>query len=262
MRKQTRQRLARGSLYGSFVALIIAAVVLADWARIRRSFWNVDIAADMFPEVITIAAKNTILYTALAFSFGLVLAVVLALMKRSTIRPYRWLAIAYIELFRGLPALVTLIFVAFALPIAFPGLEVPGGVLGKVTLGLGIVAAAYMAETIRAGIDAVPRGQMEAARSLGMSRGKAMAYIVMPQAFRIIIPPLTNELVLLIKDTSLVFVLGTTPLSKELTKFGRDNMSQTFNATPLTIIALAYLAITLPMTRVVALLEKRAARAR
>ncbi len=215
----------------------------------------------MLPDVLTVAAKNTIVYTALAFALGLVLALVLALMKRSAVRPYRWLATTYIELFRGLPALVTLSLVAFGLPIAL-GVRIPGGTLGKGTIGLGIVAAAYMAETIRAGIEAVPRGQMEAARSLGMSRGSAMQSIILPQAFRIIIPPLTNELVILIKDTSLYFVLGTTIVSKELTKFGNDFMSDTFNGTPLIVIALVYLIITLPLTRFVAQLEKRAARAR
>jgi polar amino acid transport system permease protein len=156
---------------------------------------------------------------------------------------------------------VTIILIAFALPIAV-GVAIPGGTLVRGSVALGLVAAAYMAETIRAGVEAVPRGQTEAARSLGMSRGIAMTFIVLPQAFRIIIPPLTNELVLLIKDTSLLFVIGTTPLTVELTKFGRNEMSLTFNGTPLTVIALVYLAITLPLTRVVAQLEKRAARAR
>lgn len=236
--------------------------MLADWSKIARSFFNLEIAADMFPEVLTTAARNTILYTALAFAFGFILALILALMKLSSIKPYRWLAITYIELFRGLPALVTIIFVAFAIPIAFPGVSIPGGALGQGTIGLGIVAGAYMAETIRAGIEAVPRGQMEAARSLGMSWANAMAYIILPQAFRIIIPPLTNELVLLIKDTSLFFVLGTTPASKELTKFGRDLMNSKFNGTPLTVVALVYLAITLPLTWLVSRLEKRTAAAR
>ena len=119
-----------------------------------------------------------------------------------------------------------------------------------------------MAETIRAGIEAVPRGQMEAARSLGMTQGKAMFYIILPQAFRIIIPPLTNELVLLIKDTSLLFVIGTTPLSKELTKFARDFMTSTQNATPLTVVAILYLVITVPLTFVVRRLEKKAGQGR
>ncbi len=262
MTKRTKLLISRATLYSVLVIIAIVVLLFADWATLQRSFANVDVAADMLPEVITIAAKNTLLYTLLAFSLGLVMALILALMKMSPIRPYKWIATAYIELFRGLPALVTLIFVAFALPIAFDGFEVPGGTLGKGAVGLGIVAAAYMAETIRAGIQAVPRGQMEAARSLGMSPGQAMSRIILPQAFRIIIPPLTNELVLLIKDTSLFFVLGTTPVSKELTKFGRDLMNQKFNGTPLTVIAIVYLAITLPLTQLVAVLERKAAKAR
>lgn len=261
MKKQTRQRLIRGALYGVFVAIVLVIVVTADWPTIRRAFGNTEIAIDMFPEVLTIAAKNTILYTAGAFSFGLVLALLLALMKMSTVGPYRWFANVYIELFRGLPALVTIILIAFALPIAL-GVSIPGGTLVRGSVALGLVAAAYMAETIRAGVEAVPRGQTEAARSLGMPRSTAMTFIVLPQAFRIIIPPLTNELVLLIKDTSLLFVIGTTPQTVELTKYGRDWMSLTFNGTPLTVIALVYLAITLPLTRLVAQLEKRTARAR
>jgi polar amino acid transport system permease protein len=261
MKKATKQRLQRGALYSVLLLVFLLAGVLADWPRIQSAFFNPEIAAEMFPEVLTVAAKNTVVYTFLAFAFGLILALVLALMKRSKVRPYRWIATTYIELFRGLPALVTIILIGFGLPIAL-GVTIPGGTLGQGSIGLGIVAAAYMAETIRAGIEAVPRGQMEAARSLGMSSGTAMARIVLPQAFRIIIPPLTNELVLLIKDTSLFFVLGSTIVSKELTKFGRDFMNTKFNGTPLVVIALVYLIITLPLTRLVAQLEKRAARAR
>ncbi|MCP4965777.1 MAG: amino acid ABC transporter permease [bacterium] len=262
MKRTTRQKLIRYAMYGVLVLVVAAFSFVADWDKIATSFFNVEIARDMFPEVLTTAARNTIVYTFLAFVLGLILALILALMKLSSIRLYRWLAIAYIELFRGLPALVTIIFVAFALPIAFDGFNVPGGILGQGSLGLGIVAGAYMAETIRAGILAVPKGQMEAARSLGMSWGTAMTYIILPQAFRIIIPPLTNELVLLIKDTSLFFVLGTTVASKELTKFGRDLMTAKFNGTPLTVVALVYLAITLPLTYLVSRLEKKTAAAR
>ena len=244
-------------MYGIGVLATIGFALFADWETIIRVFFNVEIARDMLPEVLTAAAKNTVVYTALAFALGLVLALVLALMKLSSIGPYRWLATAYIELFRGLPALITIILVGFGFGIAF-GWRIPGGILGKGTIGLGIVAGAYMAETIRAGIQAVPRGQMEAARSLGMSPGTAMTHIILPQAFRIIIPPLTNELVLLIKDTSLLFVLGTTPAARELTKFARDFMTTTRNATPLTVVAIVYLMITLPLTFLVRRLERKA----
>jgi polar amino acid transport system permease protein len=248
--------MGRAAVYGSGVLLLVVLVFFADWHKIGANFFQVDIIREMWPRVFTIAARNTVVYTALSFLLGLVLALMLALMKLSTIKPYRWFASGYIELFRGLPALITILLVGYGLPLAF-GWRIPGGTLGKGCIGLGIVAGAYMAETIRAGIQAVPRGQMEAARSLGMPPGTAMARIVLPQAFRIIIPPLTNELVLLIKDTSLFFVLGTTPVSKELTKFARDAMADHTNATPLIVVAFVYLVITLPMTYLVRRLERR-----
>jgi polar amino acid transport system permease protein len=262
LKPRQRQRLIRGLMYGVFVALILVTVVVADWERIQRLFFNFDVMQEMLPEVLTIAARNTLVYTAGSFSFGLILALVLALMKLSTIRPYRLFATWYIELFRGLPALITIILFGFGLPIAFDGFRLPGGTLVTGSVALGVVAAAYMAETIRAGVLAVPRGQTEAARSLGMSSTRALMSIVLPQAFRIIIPPLTNEFVLLIKDTSLLFVLGTTPMTKELTKFARDFMTTTRNATPLTVAAIVYLLITLPLTWLVRRLERKAAKAR
>jgi polar amino acid transport system permease protein len=261
MKPRQKQRLFRGIMYAFALSVVILAIVLGDWERIRFFFFNTEIMREMFPEVITVAAKNTIIYTALSFFFGLGLALILALMKLSSVAPYRAFAIGYIELFRGLPALITLFLVGFGLPIAFD-IHTPGGRVGAGVLGLSIVAGAYMAETIRAGIEAVPRGQTEAARSLGMSQTRTLFTIVLPQAVRIIIPPMTNELVLLIKDTSLFFVLGSTVMTKELTQFARDWMNQIRNPTPLTVAALVYLAITLPLTYLVSRLEKRAARAR
>ena len=261
MTKRRRQQLTRGILYGVFVLGVVLVLWLADWAAIQRNFFNPTIAREMFPAVLTVAARNTIIYTALAFSFGLVLGLILALMRLSTVSPYRWLATIYIEIFRGLPALLTIFLVGFGIPLAFRGAR-NWPTLLSITLGLGLVAAAYMAETIRAGIEGVPKGQMEAARSLGMSYPWAMISVVIPQGFRIIIPPLTNELVLLIKDTSLLFVLGTTPASKELLKFGRDLLQNRANSTPLIVVGAVYLLITIPMTQLVAVLERRNRRSR
>lgn len=252
----------QASMYVLAFVVVVVLALLVDWAKVQKNFFDVDIARDMFPDVIFTAARNTLLYTALSFIFGFFLALALAMMRLSSIAPFRAFAIGYIELFRGLPALVTLIFVHFGLPIAFDGWRFPGGTLGSGSVGLAIVAGAYMAETIRAGIEAVPKGQTEAARSIGMSQTRTMFTIVLPQAFRIIIPPLTNELVLLIKDTSLFFILGSTPATKELTKFARDFMSTSRNATPLTVVAIMYLLITLPMTFLVRRLERSAARSR
>ncbi|MGA7281597.1 MAG: amino acid ABC transporter permease, partial [Acidimicrobiia bacterium] len=259
--RRQRRRFGRWLMYAISIVAVVAFALVADWDKIRFSFFQADVLKEMLPEVLLIAARNTLVYTAGAFTFGLVLALILALMKLSTIKPYRWFATGYIELFRGLPALITIILFGYGLPLAFQ-FHLPGGTLVTGSVALGVVAAAYMAETIRAGILAVPKGQDEAARSLGMSPARAMGSIVLPQAFRIIIPPLTNEFVLLIKDTSLLFVLGTTPVTKELTKFARDFMSTTQNATPLTVVAIVYLIITLPLTYLVRRLEKRTAKAR
>jgi polar amino acid transport system permease protein len=260
--RRQRQRLTRAAGYVVFGLVVVGVAVAADWHRVAEAFFRRDIAGDMFPQAVTVALRNTIVYTLLAFAFGLVLGLVLALMRLSSVGPYRWFATAYVELFRGLPALLVLFMVGYGIPLAFPDREIPGGVYGSVTIGLGVTAAAYMAETIRAGIQAVPKGQLEAARTLGMSQRRAMTSIVLPQAFRIVIPPLTNEIILLTKDTSLAYVLGVTAGTIELTKYAGDALNSRVNPTPLVVAGLLYLAITLPLSQLVRWLERRAARER
>ncbi|WP_205739551.1 amino acid ABC transporter permease [Georgenia sp. SYP-B2076] len=261
MRKSTKRRLTRGVLYAIFIAAVVIVLVFTDWARIQDQYLRIDIAREQFPQIITIALRNTILFTIIAFAGGLILGIVMALLKLSSIGPYRWFATAYVELFRGLPALLTIFAMAYVLPIGL-GIRVPFGQVGAGLVGLILVASAYMAETIRSGIQAVPKGQTEAARSLGMSAGRTMFWITLPQAFRIIIPPMTNEFVLLIKDTSLLFIAGSTVFTKELTTFARDGLSINNNGTTLVMAAMLYLLITIPLTRLVAVFERRLARAR
>lgn len=256
--RRQKRRLSRGAQYVVFVAAVIAFAVGADWGRLKNQFAQGSIARQMFPDVITMALKNTVLYTLSGFVVGLALGMVIALMRLSSVGPYRWLAGIYIEIFRGLPALLIFIFIGVAVPLAFPGTEIVGGTYGKVALALGLVAAAYMAETIRAGIQAVPKGQMEAARSLGFSPARAMVSIIIPQAFRIILPPLTNELVLLFKDSSLVLFLGVTLEERELSKYGRDLASTTANSTPILVAGLCYLLVTIPLGFVVRRMEAKA----
>lgn len=261
MKRSTRRRLIQGALYAVFAVIVLAIIVAADWQAIRTNFFDLEVAAAAFPEIITVAAKNTILYTAIAFAGGLLLGLIFALMKLSPVLPYRWLATAYIELFRGLPALLVIFAFAFAVPIAFQW-RPPGGSAGAGLIALIIVSSAYIAETIRAGIEAVPKGQVEAARSLGMNPAWTMVSVVLPQAFRIITPPLTNELVILIKDTSLLFIAGMALGDRELTTFARDSLTSQANATPLVLAALMYLVITLPLTQLVAKLERHNKRGR
>jgi polar amino acid transport system permease protein len=259
--RRQRRRLSLGIQYAIFLAVLAILAATADWHSLRQNFARGEIARQMFPDVLTVALKNTVIYTLTGFAAGLVLGVLIALMRLSSVPPYRWVAMAYVEVFRGLPALLIFIFIGVGVPLAFPGTTIPGGTVGKVALALALVSAAYMAETVRAGIQAVPRGQREAARSLGMSNGRAMVSIVIPQAFRIIIPPLTNELVLLFKDSSLVLFLGVQLEERELTKFGRDLASTKANITPILIAGLCYLVITVPLSFLARRLEARNARA-
>ena len=256
-----RAQRARWTQYAILVIALIALGAVADFGQIQKVFFRGDLIRDTLTQGLGQALLNTLIYTAGAFVIGLLAGTVLALMRLSTVGPYRWLALIYIEFFRGLPALIVLI--AFGLlPLAFQGLEIPFGTYGVVWLALGIVAAAYMAETIRAGIQAVPKGQVEAARSLGMPAGAATRKVVLPQAFRIITPPLTNELVLLVKDSSLVYIIGLSAGGYDLTKYGRDLSQTNANLTPLVIAGLAYLVITLPLTFLVRRLEVRTGRSR
>ncbi len=263
MTRRRKAQLRRWSVYALTLAALAFVVVEADWAKLQATFFDPEIFSDLFPEIITLAAKNTIILAVLAFTGGLALGLVLALMRLSSIAPYRWAALTYIEFFRGIPAILTLILVGFVLPIALSVnmrdlLPFLGNYAAPV-VGLSIVASAYLAETIRGGIEAVPKGQMEAARSLGMGRGQAMRSIIIPQAFRVMIPPLTNEFVLLIKDTSLIFVLGVAAADRDLAFFSRAAVQDTFNGTPFIAAALLYLAITLPLTALSRHLERRGA---
>ncbi|GAA2806944.1 amino acid ABC transporter permease [Crossiella cryophila] len=256
MSRRQRARLFRGIQYGALVVILVVLAFAADWGKIATSFLDLDVAAELFPNVIVIALKNTIIYTALGFSFGIVFGVVLALMRLSSVGPYRWIATLYIEFFRGLPALLVFLAVGFGIPTAFPGTLIDRMVI--ITLALGIVASAYMAETIRAGIKAVPKGQVEAARSLGMSPARTMITVVIPQAFRIILPPLTNELIMLVKDSSLVFFIGSTLDQQELAQFGRQALSQYRSMTPFVVAGLCYLIITIPLSILQQRLERKA----
>ncbi len=265
MKRSTRRRVNHLVLYAILIAVVVLVALKVDWSKVQQEYLNGDGLKHNWHDLIVDGVKNTAIYTVIAFACGLVLAMVLALMKLSDVGIYRCIGTIYIEFFRSLPALVVILAVAFGVPIAFHQWTPPGGTVGAGLIGLIMVAGAYMAETLRAGIQAVPKGQVEAARSLGMSGPWTMTSIVIPQAFRIIVPPLTNEFVMLLKDNSLLSIVGATLGERELTNVGRDMMTSgpsAGTATSLTMAALLYIVITLPLTRLVAWMEKRQARAR
>lgn len=198
-----------------------------------------------------VGLRLTLLLTALALLFGLPLGLAVALARMVKVRLLAWPFDGYVELFRGTPLLVQIIFIYYALPQLL-GINLPG--MTAAVLALSLNSGAYISEIFRAGIQSIDAGQMEAARSLGMSYSQGMRYVVLPQAIRRVLPPLTNEAIALLKDSSLISVIG----MAELTRAGQELSSQL--AIPLVIwpvVALFYLAITFPLTRLAGLLERR-----
>ncbi|MHA7224508.1 amino acid ABC transporter permease [Glutamicibacter soli] len=258
MTTSQRARLSKTIQIILFVAIIAAVVLSLDWEKTRYAFFSFEKLGPMFPDMIIVGLKNTIFYTVISFAFGLVVGLLLALMKMASFAPYRWFATAFVEFFRGIPAILVLLAFGFGLPQAF-GTTWPQPV--NIMLALGLVSSAYIAETLRAGLQAVPKGQTEAARSLGMPAWRTMVTIVIPQAFKIVLPPMTNEIILLTKDSSLAFILGASMAQYEMTKFGRDGI-QSLDAgiTPLVAAGLFYLVITIPLSLVARKFESRSAR--
>lgn len=261
MTRQRRNLIIQWSAFVAAVGAIVLFFVFAvDWSAIQRLFLNGQVFRDQFPTMINEGVRNTLIYTLIGFGGGLVLGLIAALMRRSSVPPARAAALVYVDVMRSLPALLVILIVGFGLPLAF-GDNLPSWANSNFVTGgfaLALVAGAYMAETIRAGIEAVPKGQSEAARSLGMKSSQTTVTIVLPQAFRIIIPPLTNEFILLLKDSSLISVLGIVVGQRELTTIGRQVSNSAANYTPLIAAALCYICVTLPLTFLVRRLERRA----
>ncbi|WP_456328442.1 amino acid ABC transporter permease [Archaeoglobus sp.] len=195
-------------------------------------------------------ALITLKFTTFSTLLGLVIGTVMGIFRIVRNFILNAIAIAYVEVIRGTPLLVQIMIVYYGLPAA--GINLPPDIAGIIALGIN--SGAYIAEVIRAGILSVPKGQMEAARSLGMTYLQAMRYVVLPQAFRNILPALGNEFIALLKDSSLLSVIAIA----ELTRTGMQIYAVTFNAwTPLLGVAMFYLMMTLPLSKLVNYMQRR-----
>lgn len=182
--------------------------------------------------------------------FALIFGLAVSLLRMSAWRPLRWLAIAYIEFFRGTPALVQLFVIYFGLP----DIGLSPTPLQAAIVGLGLNGAAYLAEIYRAGIESIHRGQMEAALALGLTPAMAMQHIVLPQAVRTMLPPITSFAIVLLKDTAIVFSVGVV----EIMALARNLVTETLHSAAVYLIAgLLYLCMTIPMSRLAAHLERQ-----
>ena len=215
-------------------------------------FFNMDVLRRAFP-ILLQGLGMTLLLGATAIVAGTALGVVLALIRLYAVKPLRLLAIAYIDLMRAMPVLVVLILIYYALP--FAGIVLSS--YAAAAIALSAVLGAYTAEVVRAGIQAVPKGQFEAATALGLGFWRIMQKVILPQAMRIVIPPHASNCVSIIKDTSLASVVAMSDLLKQAT----DAQALFANPTPLLGAALIYVAILWPLVRFTGWLETRFQRA-
>ena len=212
--------------------------------------FDMNLVVNSFP-LLLIGAGVTIQITVLSTASGFVIGLIVGVARISNLRVLRMLAEVYVEFFRGTPLLVQIFLFYFALPV-ITGQRIDPFIAA--ISACGINSGAYVAEIFRAGIQSVDDGQMEAGRSLGMTWLQTMRYIIVPQAFKRVIPPLGNEFIAMLKDSSLVSVIG----FEELTRRGQLIIAKTYGSFEIWMsVAVIYLVMTLTISRFVAYLERR-----
>lgn len=197
--------------------------------------------------------KNTLIASLIALGGSIAAGTLIAVMRIAPSRPLNWIGAAYVEFIRNIPIILITFIFYFGLPTL--NIRLDGFTAG--TIGLAVYTAAFIAEAIRAGIQSVPNGQMEAARSSGLTYVQAMYYVILPQAIKIVIPPLGNQFINLVKNSSILSIVA----GLDLMYFGDLVASKTFVTFDVYIfVSLFYLIITVPLSLSVGYLEKRLAK--
>jgi polar amino acid transport system permease protein len=249
-----RRQVRRGQAIAAASTLVVigglAALVLSSpgWPTVRETFFSWSVFKDSFPEVLEgfwLDVKLFVIVEAAVLAVGLFISLVRT-SRNPAFFPFRLLATVFVDLFRGIPTILLVYLVGFGVPaLQLTGLPTDPVVLGGIALGLSY--SAYVAEVYRAGIRSIHRGQRDAALAIGLTEGQALRHVILPQAVRRIAAPLLNDFVALQKDVALISILG--PL--EAFRYAQIIQGETFNYTPLIAAALLYLAVTVPLARVV-----------
>ena len=221
------------------------SLFLPNMVKLWTKYWHIFLLEGL---------KNTLILTCISVALGTVLGALVAMAKMSKSKIIRFLISIYIEVIRGTPILLQLYVFYFVLPNVFTFMKLSPFMW--VSIALCVNSAAYVSEVIRSGIQAVDKGQAEAARSLGLSEKQTMMKIILPQAVRNILPALGNEFIMMLKETSLAstFFLGDLMTSYQIVK-GATMLT----LEPMTIIAIIYLCMTFPLSKIVARFEKKMA---
>jgi len=226
--------------------LAIIAVTSPGWKSLSDAFFKWTYGVEVLPKILLGFVTNvtlTVIAATCVAIFGLSIALIRT-SKSAALTPFRILATLYVDIFRGIPMLLVILLVGFGIPaLQLKGLTNNVLILG--TIAVIITYTAYVAEVIRSGILSIHPSQKAAARSLGLNYFQTLRFVILPQAFRRVTPPLLNDLVALIKDTGLVSILGVT----DAVRAAQIASSRSFNYTPYVMAAIVFLAITIPLTR-------------
>jgi len=249
-RRKERRGLAIAAVSTVVVLGGLATWILTSpgWPEVRETFFNWDVFKDSFPEVLEGFWLDVKLFVIVEIAV-LIAGLAIALVRTSSaaaLFPLRLLGMLFVDVFRGTPTILLVYLVGFGVPaLQLTGLPTDPIVLGGIALGLSY--SAYVAEVYRAGINSVHRGQRDAALAIGLSESQAMRFVILPQAVRRLAPPLLNDFVALQKDVALVSILG----PAEAFRIAQIIQGENFNFTPLIAAAILYLAVTVPLARVV-----------
>jgi His/Glu/Gln/Arg/opine family amino acid ABC transporter permease subunit len=239
----------QGVLVGTFGIVFVHG----DMTTFTRVFLNFPQVVSWFPFFVT-GFYNTIILTLVSTAVGIGLGLVISMFLLSSRRILRVPARAYVNVLRGTPMLIELAIVYFGLAL---GLRLSLSPFVAMIVALSLNASSYMAETFRGGLQSIARGQLEAARSLGLTHWQALQHVAIPQAFRRVIPPVMNNFIFIAKETSLLAFLGVALGNRDLYSVASQGYSQFFNSTFFIAAAAGYLLVTLPLIGLVNLAEKK-----
>jgi len=248
-----RRRDRRGFAIAAVSTVVVigglAALVLTSsgWPEVRETFFNVDVFSDTFPEILEAFWLDIRVFCVVEIAV-LILGLVVALVRTTdapALFPIRLFAVVYADVFRGIPVILLVYLIGFGVPaLDLSGLPSEPVVLGGIALTLSY--GAYVSEVYRAGLRSVHRGQRDAALAIGLTEGQALRHVMLPQAVRRVGPPLLNDFIALQKDVALIAIIG---VAGEAFRVAQIDAASEFNYTPLIGAALLYLAITIPMAR-------------
>lgn len=225
--------------------------------QLLKTFFDWDAMLQVLPNLLTVGLPNTLILAVISGILGTILGLGLAMMGLSRHPIPRWISRVYTDIFRGLPAILTMLLIGIGLGPVERTLLGTTNPYPLAIFALTLMSSAYIGEIFRSGIQSVDKGQLEASRALGFSYTTSMRLVVVPQGIRRVLPALVNQLIALIKDSSLVYLLGLLSSQRELFRIGNDAAGNTGNLSPLVAAGVLYLILTVPLTHLVNYIDNR-----